>query len=93
MAAVTGGSQKSRLWASSRIGSEEEKARSGEPGIRCRQTAEAHARDRRASKSAGRYRSTGAVSARNGQMPRRSSGSPCRSACERDSRWKSGAYS
>ncbi|MFI0412372.1 hypothetical protein [Actinomadura sp. 3N508] len=61
IAAVTGGIQKSRLWASSRIGSEPENARIGEPETRCRHTVDAHARDSRSSKSQGRNRSTGAT--------------------------------
>lgn len=44
IAVVTGGNQKSRLWASGQMGSEAEKPRSGEPWIRCRHTADAHRR-------------------------------------------------
>ena len=47
MTAVTGGIEKSRLWASSRIGSDALKARWGDPGLRCRQTTDAHARPSR----------------------------------------------
>jgi hypothetical protein len=55
MTAVTGGTQKSRLWASNRIGSDATNAPKGDPGLRCRHMADAHARDRRAPKSADRY--------------------------------------
>ena len=57
MTAVTGGIQKSRLWASSRIGSEPLNALSGDPGLRCRQTADAHARPSRTLKSGGKKQS------------------------------------
>ena len=79
-AAVTGGSQKSRLWASSQMGSEAENPRNAEPGTRCRHTAEA-----RWSGSSRRCASGGPAAAdegvRNGctpslRSPRRCGGSP-----------------
>jgi hypothetical protein len=51
--AVTAGTQKSRLWASSRIGSSAENAFVFDHEIRCGHTVEAHARASRASKSGG----------------------------------------
>ncbi len=54
MTAVTGGTQKSRLCASSRIGSSAENADSREPELRCGHTVAAHARVSDSAKLAGR---------------------------------------
>ena len=76
MVAVTAGTQKSRLWASSRIGSSAENAFIFEPDIRCGHTVHAHARASRASKSGGRKSSMPAQSAIKGHWPPRNNGSP-----------------